>query len=372
MRLGVDRERAVGNRLADGHVRDSSDQGGKRVRLSWFTWEGLACVAVLVTLCVVFGDDEPVEEDGTVALNGHVGMVETVRFSPDGASLVTSCWDRTVKLWDVDDPQQHPDREMASLTGESEMYTAAFSPDGGTLAATGLLGLTIWNWRDPQSFPEVKALFGPCRTATFAPDGRSVAVGGVDRQIRIWDPKTDRVLAVLSGHRDVIHALAFVPDGSMLMSLSFDGALKFWDMRDYREIDRLEGNNERVHSVSLSRDGRTVALSRLGANDREIEVWDLESNTLKVVCPGHDAEVHALTFSPNGRLLASAGGDRTLRFWNTETGEPAGRIKQDVGWVRALDISSDGRWLAYAGAFNKVCLKRLDLAPEPVPASESS
>lgn len=371
MRLGVDRERAARNRLGDAYVRDSRVEGSKRVRLSWFTWEGLACVAVLVTLCVVFGDDEPIEEAGTVALNGHMGMVETVRFSRDGKSLVTSCWDRTVKLWDIGDSPQRQEQAMASLTGESEMYTAAFSPDGGTVAATGLLGLTIWNWRDPQSFPEVKALFGSCRTAVFAPDGGSLAVGGVDRQIRIWEPKTDRVLAVLSGHLDVIRELAFVPDGSMLMSLSFDGALKFWDMRSYREIDRLEGANEHVHAVSLSRDGRSVALSRLGANDREIEVWDLESNTLKVVCRGHQAEVHALAFSPDGRMLASAGGDQTLRFWSTETGKPAGRTKQDIGWVRALDISSDGRWLAYAGAFTKVCLKRVDLPPEPAPASKS-
>ena len=158
----------------------------------------------------------------------------------------------------------------------------------------------------------------------------------------------------------------------MLMSLAFDGTLKFWDMRTYREIDRLEGNNRKIHAVTLSRDGRSVALTRLGPNVHRIELWDLASNTLKVILPGHEAEIHALAFSPDGRILASAGGDQVIHFWNTETGRSVGQFGQRLGWVRSLDFSSDGRWLAYSGIFSEIYLKQINLPPDPSPKSKAS
>lgn len=372
MKYGVDQDQDLRDGRDGGRIRGSSVEGGTRVRLSWLTWEGLACVVVLVTLCIVFGGDGPVDEAGAITLKGHSGLVETVRFSPDGDTLVTACWDRTVKLWDVGDGPLGPGQELASLPGTSEMYSAVFSPDGGTVAATGLHGLTIWSWRDTRSLPETNTKFGPCRAVAFAHDGCSLAMGGFDKKIRIWDWKTDRVLAVLSGHHNVVHTLMFTPDGSLLMSLDFDGVLKFWDLRTYREVDRLAGINEQVHAVSLSQDGRTVALSRLGSLNRQIEVWDLESNKLRAICRGHGEEVHTLGFSPDSRTLVSAGGDQALRFWDSETGEPRGKFEQGVGWIRSIDISRDGRWLACTGADSKVYLKRIDLPVVPVPARKAS
>ncbi len=372
MKFGGERDQALPDGGEAGRALGSGVEGGTRVRLSWLTWEGLACVAVLVALCIVFGGDEPIDETGAITLDGHGGLVETVRFSPDGETLVTSCWDRAVKLWDVGDGPLGQGQELASLPGTSEMYSAVFSPDGGTVAATGLHGLTIWNWRDTRSLPETTLQFGPCRAVEFAPDGRSLAIGGFDKRIRIWDWKTDRVLAVLSGHRNIVHTLMVAPDGSLLMSLDFDGALKFWDLRTYHEVDRLGGTNNQVHAVSLSRDGRTVALSRSGSLNREIEIWDLASNTLRAVCRGPEEEVHTLGFSPDGRTLVSTGGDQPFRFWDSETGKPKGLLKQDAGWVRSIDVSRDGRWLACTGADNKVYLLRIELPVDPAADSKAS
>jgi len=335
-----------------------------RVRLSLLTWERIVGAVALVTLCVVFAEDPPVD-DGTITLHGHSGLVESVRFSPDGETLISSSWDKTVRLWNTGPSAHSPGEAEASLPSDAEMYSTAVSPDGGTIASTGFSGLTLWNWRDPQSFPEVKPQFGPCRGAAFSPDGLSVAVACFDQQIRIWEPKADRILAVLSGHRDVVRTITFVPDGSMLISLSFEGALKFWDMKTYREIDRLDGKNLGIHAFSLSSDGATIALSRLDPESQRIELWDLAANRLKATCQGHGAEVHALVFSHDGRTLASAGGDQRIRFWNVETGRSAGQVERALGWVRSLDFSKDGRWLAYSGSYNQVYLKRIVLPSSP-------
>ncbi|MDR3622516.1 MAG: WD40 repeat domain-containing protein [Paludisphaera borealis] len=364
MASGAYQDRDARDGFVDDDAHAVTRASGGRVRLSLFTWEGLAGAAVLVTLCVFFAADETPSNDGMIALRGHVGLVESVRFSPDGETLISSSWDKTVKLWDVGPSPQSLGEEMACLPSTSETYAATVSPDGGTVASVGLCGLTMWNWRDSQTFPEVKALFGPCRALAFAPDGRSLAVGSFDHQIRIWEPKSDQVRAVLSGHRDVVRSLVYVPDGSLLISLSFDGELKFWDPQSGREVDRLEGTNRGVHAFSLSPDGTTIALSRLGPDSRPIEIWDLTTNRIKARCPGHAAEVHALVFSPDGRTLASAGGDQRIRFWNVETGNSAGQVDRELGWVRSLDFSRDGRWLAFSGSFNQVYLKRIVLPQE--------
>lgn len=361
MRFGVNRNEDSRDLEQEVDAQVATRAASRKVRLSMFTWEGLAACFVLLALCIVFAGDEPSAEDGSITLGGHFGMVETVRFSPDGGTAITSSWDRTVRIWDVGTSLENRGKELACLPSASETYSALISPDGGTVVAAGLQGLTTWNWRDGESFPKFNPTFGPCRALAFSPDGLSLAVGGFDRQIRIWEPKTARVRAVLSGHNDVLRSLAFVPDGSLLVSLSFDGSLKFWDMASDREIDRLDGRTQGVHAFSISPDGERIALSRLTASASKIEVWNLPKNVVETVFPGHPSEVHALAFSPDGRTLVSAGGDQEIRFWDAETGVSAGKLDRKIGWVRSLDFSKDGRWLAYSGSFSEVYLKRVDL-----------
>jgi WD40 repeat protein len=347
---------------ADAEVVAAGSERGERVRLSFVTWERVVAAAVVVALCVLFADDPPPVDDGTITLHGHSGLVESVRFSPDGQTLISSSWDRSVRLWVADRSSARPAwEETASLPSGAEMYGAAVSPDGGTVASAGLSGLTLWNWRDPTALPEVKPQFGPCRVVVFSPDGRTLAVGGFDREIRVWDLETDSIRAVLTGHRDAVREMAYVPDGSILISLSFDGGLKFWDTATSREIDRLDDKNRRIHTFSLSPDGGTLALSLLDTHAPQIELWDLATGRNKAICEGHRAGIHALVFSPDGRTLASAGGDRRIRFWHAETGRSAGEVDGELGWVRSLDFSKDGRWLAYSGCYNQVHIRRITL-----------
>lgn len=345
---------------------------GARVRLSFVTWERLVGAVVLVALCVFFVDDPPVD-DGTITLHGHSGLVECVSFSPDGQTLISSSWDRSVRVWKADPSSAHPPwTEAACLPSGAEMYGAAVSPDGETIASAGLVGVTLWKWRDSSALPEVKGRFGPSRAAAYAPDGQCLAVAGFDKRIRIWDSKADRIVAELGGHRDVVKSMTYVPDGSMLISQSFDGNLKFWDASSGREIDRLGGKVQGVRAFALSPDGRTIALSRMNVYEPRIEVWDLETDRLTATCQGHKVEVHTMAFSPDGRMLASAGGDQRIRFWNAENGAYAGQIDRPVGWVRSLDFSKDGRWIAYAGRYNTVHLRRIVLPSASAPTLEES
>ena len=65
----------------------------------------------------------------------------------------------------------------------------------------------------------------------YSPDGRSLAVAGKTRTIRLWDPVTGQELLTLEGHKAQVNGLAFSPDGSILASCSHDGAVRLWRSR---------------------------------------------------------------------------------------------------------------------------------------------
>jgi eukaryotic-like serine/threonine-protein kinase len=69
------------------------------------------------------------------------------------------------------------------------------------------------------------------RVLAFAPDGRSIATGGMSGRIRLWDALTGQKLLSLQRNKTQINGIAFAPDGSSLASCSHDGHVKLWRAR---------------------------------------------------------------------------------------------------------------------------------------------
>jgi len=345
----------------------AAETGGRKFRLLPHLGRGLAAAAIFVGLCVVFGGDEPQRDSDNkerVSLSGDFGLVGSINFASDGQTLLSSSWDKTVRIWEVGAWPGAFGEELARLPSVAEIYDAAMSPDCRTVATAGVEGVLLWNWRDERSAAEVVADLGASRALAFTPDGRSLAVGGPGGEVRLLDLRTRRAKLLFDERGESIRRLWITPDGSLLIALGYNGGLRFWDWRRERLVEKIDGSAETVLAASLSPDGKTLALSRYWNTPGDIEIWDLETGRLKARCAGHEGIVHALAFSRDGGTLASAGSDLRLRFWNSATGDNTGQIEDVGGWVRVLKFSADGRWLAYAGARDRVELKRVDL-PEP-------
>jgi WD40 repeat protein len=198
--------------------------------------------------------------------------VDCLAFSPDGAFLAAGGEDGRVVLRDIRTHRTHA--TLGDLDGP--VKSLSFSPDGRSLvAATNHGTLASWDWgRDPDRgaarprWVATSAHNPMMNSVTFAPDGLSIATGGMC--VEIWDPATGRLRRVLDGGGGYFNALAFSPDGLRLAGVSLPhGAIVLWEADGLRRSASLPG---RAHGLSLAfaPDGRTLAS---GTQDGVIELW---------------------------------------------------------------------------------------------------
>ena len=115
----------------------------------------------------------------------------------------------------------------------------------------------------------------------------------------------------------------------------------------------LEGHRSDVLAVAFSPDRRTLAS---GSRDRTIRLWDTETGQHKLTLEGHTSGVTCLAFSPDGSTLASGSWDHTIRLWDANTGEPLQTLEEHTDGVRSVVFSPDGRTLASGGYDNQLRL----------------
>jgi len=279
------------------------------------------------------------------------------------------------------------------------------------LLAMGLLSMSV-EAQDPPSKQQVNALIQKLDSDSFAEREQAIAqlkdLGKpivphlsearqtvVSEEVRV---RLDRLLqlhrgpAVLRGHKDRIMGVDFAPDGSKLVSVSNDRTLRMWDLTAKKSIyqtppmqtpletaiftpdgkqmvvcgGNLRGglnelklcsaaNGETIHSflghkgrvnrVRLSPDGKLLASSGI---DKTIQVWDVSTGKNLVSLRGHTAHVYGVSFHPDGKRLASCGRDRSVRVWDVSLGKQIQLFKGHTDQVIDVEFSPDGKHLASA------------------------
>jgi WD40 repeat protein len=255
--------------------------------------------ALSIALLFSSGWASIVHADGTPPRKlGPAELAAGMSFSADGKTLVVSSWEETIHVFGV-----ASGNEVRLITPSRFIRPLAIAPDGnalvgGTYSSKGGGALIVF---DPSSGKELRQLTGHAESLAaiaFSPDGKTLASGGSDGTIRLWDTATWKALrTIVSGesgakvNSPIIRDVAFSPDGTQVVGVGF---------------------------CSLPTGGPS--------NIPLVRVWDVASGTLAAEMQGHTDLVLRADFAPDGRTLFTVSSDRSVRAWDVATGKELRRI----------------------------------------------
>jgi WD40 repeat protein len=202
-------------------------------------------------------------------------------------------------------------------------------------------------------------------------DGDRLATSGLDGTVRLWDTASGRVVSVLRSRDAELYAVAFSWDGKSVLSTGDKGVVTIFDARTGKMRRELGGLKGWSADLAISPDGRLAAAGL----DKTVKVWDVPASrelyTLKpegFVHPSLKGPVIepirvpllAVSFSPDGKALATAGADRLVRLWEAETGRFIRSLQGHTMTITALAFAPDGKTLFSAGLDKTVRLWRIE------------
>ena len=279
-------------------------------------------------------------------IKGHTNFIWSLAYAPDGKTLASAGWDGTAKLWDV--ARRLEGEPMPGQTPRP--WSLAFSPDSKSLVA-GLNNVSRWDTATGRGPVILRGSQSGDISVAFSPDGKTLASAGTDPTLRIWDMATGELRLALRGHTNNVYSVAFHPDGRTVATASTDDTVRVWDLEAGREKASFKLKAGVALYVTFSPDGKTLAAS---GGEGKVQLWDLDSGRERLTLHPSNGWIHFVHYSPDGKLLAVS---PPVTLWDAATGKKVASLVGHVdngAWGGAF--STDGKTLATAGGDGTVKL----------------
>ena len=292
-------------------------------------------------------------------LYGHAREVMAVDTSTDDKLIATGGNDDSVKFWEMET------RKLIGSCSTDEAVTSVdFSPDGKTLVYGDRSNrVVIIDCQTQQRLIEFPPFEHDIARVAFSPDGKTLVAALLGRDssraisnrdyINIKPPKIhvlsiqdQSILQTLDGHSQEIAALSMGPDGDTFASGDMSGRCCFWRTVDgkFTLEKSIKAHSLGTRGVAISPDGKQLASA---GGDRTVKVWDVKTGENIRIFAGHDDVVHSVDFSPDGSQVLSASSDESAVLWNL-VGNERCTFRGHYRALNAAAFSSDGKRIVTA------------------------
>jgi WD40 repeat protein len=235
-----------------------------------------------------------------------------------------------------------------SLTHRSPIFNVASSKDGTLIAAGGARG-TISVWQYPQgklvsrtNGPDAHILsldFSPSSGDLAALSAATVQGSG---SVLLCDRRNGTIRRRVPFERTAPLSLSYSPDGGALAVGMYYGPSAIWDPAIRIQRTTL-GLHDDIRSIAFSPDGKKIATASL---DKTVKIWNSQSGQELAHLAGHVGGILCVSFSPDGKMIATASADRTAKLWDASTFRELATLEGHKDIVSSVTFSPDSRLLA--------------------------
>ncbi|PSR93636.1 WD40-repeat-containing domain protein [Coniella lustricola] len=260
-------------------------------------------------------------------------------YTPDGAKLVTVGSNNTIRLYktgfdgepiNIDDCQE----QNLSVAANDDFFVVG--SEDGTVSLYSLETHTFEKFLTRCSLP--------VRHVSLSPDGKLCAVASDELTVKVVGTEDISKLFILKEHNKPTKHVAFDPKGSLLALSCTDGLIYVYSMiapegpELIRKVDgvigAVEAESEASSVVAWHPDGRAFAAPTPIRDIQVVSKNDWESQ--RSFRNGHEGDITAIAWSPNGAMLASAGKDKKILVWQTKDQSIIARYEypdvMDIAW----------------------------------------
>ncbi len=279
-------------------------------------------------------------------LTGDLDTVWSIAYSPNGKNLAVGLFG-PLQIWDLETGRLLHTASEAEGPIDYLQYQPLSEALGETITyASGNVHAVLMG--DLGFANELTSYVDGVNGLAFSPDGQRLAALG-DNKLQVWDSDSAELLAEADFNQNRIYQAAFNSAGQLLLLRLVDSKLALWNEATQEVVFRFPENIRLTSSMTLSPDSSRLAVGVENDSGDAAQLWRLDTGTLETEFR-LDGPAHAVAFSPDGSLLAVAeGATSKVKLWNLTTGELLYNLSGHNDGVWALSFSGDGALLASAG-----------------------